>query len=79
MSGRDVIVVKNKTELVSVLQNPGQACLSFVVDLPRTLGELAHLADTKTNFAIGFLTDSVSAGRKRPTRANTYRSKRSSG
>jgi DNA-binding transcriptional MerR regulator len=77
VSGRDVIVVKNKSELISVLQSPGQACLSFVLDLPRTLGELAQLVDAKTNFAIGVLPSSVSSTKKHPATAATRRSKRS--
>jgi DNA-binding transcriptional MerR regulator len=53
VSGRDVLVVKNNNELVSALSKPGQSCLSFVVDLPRTLGELNDSAETTGAFAFG--------------------------
>jgi DNA-binding transcriptional MerR regulator len=53
VSGHDVIVVRNKEQLVSVLSNPGQGCLSFVLDLPRTLGEIAEIAQTNSTFALG--------------------------
>lgn len=69
VSGRDVVLVKNQRELVSALANPGQSCLSFVVDLPRTFGELAHVANAKEGFAIGVLPTShasTSVSRKRP-------------
>lgn len=79
VSGRDVIVVKNKSELISALHNPGQACLSFVLDLPRTLGELTQLVDTKTHFAIGVLPSSAPSARKQPPSATTQRRKRSIG
>jgi DNA-binding transcriptional MerR regulator len=70
VSGRDVLVVKNKRELVSALAKPGQSCLSFVVDLPRTWGELVQIADRGTAFAIGvFPNENVEPAlpRKRPT------------
>lgn len=50
VTGRDVAVVE-KGELVSVLSRPGQAYLSFVVDLPQMLGELANVADATNAFA----------------------------
>ena len=50
VTGRDVIIV-DKGSLVSVLSKPGQAYLSFVVDLPRMLGELASVAETTNAFA----------------------------
>ena len=53
VSGRDVLVVKNSNELISALSKPGQSCLSFVVDLPRTLGELTEIAKTSGTFAVG--------------------------
>lgn len=43
VSGNDVLEVQSEQQLISVLRNPGQACLSFVVDLPRTLGELTGI------------------------------------
>jgi hypothetical protein len=79
ISGRDVIAVRNKGELISALQNPGQACLSFVLDLPRTLGELAQLVDAKTDFAIGILPSSAPSTRKQPASATSHRRKRSIG
>jgi len=39
-------------QLVSGLSNPGQSCLSLVVELPRTLGELTELADATNAFAV---------------------------
>jgi DNA-binding transcriptional MerR regulator len=77
VSGRDVIVVKSKNELLSALQSPGQSCLTFVVDLPHTLGELASLAEKKADFAFGVLQQPPSPSRKRPARANSRILKRS--
>jgi DNA-binding transcriptional MerR regulator len=56
VSGRDVLVVKNSNDLVSALSQPGQSCLSFVVDLPRTLGELTDIANKTSTFAVGLAT-----------------------
>lgn len=78
VSGRDVIMVKNKAELISILLNPGQACLSFVLDVHSTLGELAQLVDTKTSFAIGVLPNAARSTRKQPA-ATTRLPKRSIG
>lgn len=64
VSGRDVLVVRNSNELVSALSKPGQGCLSFVVDLPRTLGELSAVAESSGAFAIGFA--SAERASKRP-------------
>lgn len=50
VTGRDVAIVE-KGELVSVLSRPRQAYLSFVVDLPQMLGELANVADATDAFA----------------------------
>ncbi len=50
VTGRDVAIVE-KGELVSVLSKPGQAYLSFVVDLPQMLGELVNVAKTTNVFA----------------------------
>lgn len=77
VSGRDVILVKSKNELISALQSPGQSCLSFVVDLPRTLGEVAQLADVKADFAVGVLQQPAAPKRKQPTRAKSRILKRS--
>lgn len=52
VTGRDVVAVKNARELMSVLSKPGQSCLSFVLDLPRTLGELVEIADHTNSFAV---------------------------
>ena len=68
VSGRDVVAVKNDQELMSVLSKPGQSCLSFVVDLPRTLGELVQIAHHADAFAMGLATpeESSKANRKQP-------------
>lgn len=52
VSGRDVVAAKNDRELVSVLAKPGQSCLSFIVDLPRTLGELVEIVGHSNSFAV---------------------------
>jgi DNA-binding transcriptional MerR regulator len=52
VSGRDVILVKNKQQLISVLSEPGQSCLSFIVDLPRTLGEMTEVMSTAIGLAV---------------------------
>jgi DNA-binding transcriptional MerR regulator len=77
VSGRDVILVKSKSELVSALQSPGQSCLSFVVDLPHTLGELAQLTEANANFAVGVLQGPTSLSRKQPARAKSNSHRRS--
>ena len=64
VSGRDVVAAKNDKELMSVLSKPGQSCLSFVVDLPRTLGELVEIGDHTNSFAVA-LSDNEEAF-KRP-------------
>jgi len=53
VSGKDVVAVRSKAQLVSALSRPGQSCLSFVVDLPRTLGELEQVAHDTNAFAVG--------------------------
>lgn len=53
VSGRDVLVVRSNNELVSALSKPGQSCLSFVLDLPRTLGGLTEIGETANVFAVG--------------------------
>jgi hypothetical protein len=50
VTGRDVAIVE-KGKLVSVLSRPGQTYLSFVVDLPQLLGELASVASATNAFA----------------------------
>jgi DNA-binding transcriptional MerR regulator len=52
VSGSDVLEVTSERQLISVLSKPGQGCLSFVVDLPRTLGELSQIADETNVFAV---------------------------
>ena len=64
VTGRDVVAVRNDRELMSVLSKPGQSCLSFVLDLPRTLGELVEIADRTNSFAIALR--EPEAGFKRP-------------
>jgi len=68
VSGRDVVVVKSDQQLVSALSNPGQSCLSFIVDLPRPLGELAEIANDAGAFAVGVARPehTVSGSRKQP-------------
>ena len=67
VSGRDVVAVKSDKELISVLSKPGQSCLSFVVDLPRTLGELVEIADHMNSFAVALSEpgETSKSGRKR--------------
>ena len=65
VSGRDVLIVRNDRQLVSALSKPGQSCLSFVVDLPRTLGELAEVADITSSFAVGVARPERALGRAR--------------
>jgi DNA-binding transcriptional MerR regulator len=49
VSGNDVLEIQNDRQLVSTLRNPGQACLTLIVDLPRTLEELTTaLGDPET-------------------------------
>jgi DNA-binding transcriptional MerR regulator len=55
VSGSDVLEVTSEQQLISVLSKPGQGCLSFIVDLPRTLGELAEIAEDTNAFAICLL------------------------
>jgi DNA-binding transcriptional MerR regulator len=64
VSGSDVLEVTSQQQLISVLSNPGQGCLSFVVDLPRTLGELAQIADESNVFAL-YLPNSQSTSNDR--------------
>jgi DNA-binding transcriptional MerR regulator len=81
VTGRDVVLVKNQQELVSTLSNPGQGCLSFVVDLPRTLGDLTRIADAKGAFGMGVNRSkcAVKSSRKQPTSANASRQRRRAG
>jgi DNA-binding transcriptional MerR regulator len=44
VTGNDVLLVRSNEELVSTLQRPGQAYLSFVLDLPKTVVELKEAA-----------------------------------
>ncbi len=80
VSGRDVLVVRNEQDLVSALARPGQSCLSFVVDLPRTIGRLIEVADAARTFAIGVVTPTTkesSDRRKQPVSSSkTQRQKR---
>lgn len=71
VTGRDVVAVKGDRELMSVLSQPGQSCLSFVVDLSRTLGELAQIARSTDAFAVGLAgtEDTSIRNRKRPASA----------
>jgi DNA-binding transcriptional MerR regulator len=81
VSGHDVVLVKNQRELVSILANPGQGCMSFVVDLPRTLGRLGEFAAAPESFAIGVLPSpgvSSTVSRKRPKSVTATRQARRS-
>jgi DNA-binding transcriptional MerR regulator len=76
--GRDVLVVRNDRELVSALSKPGQGCLSFVVDLPRTLGGLAKVANATTTFALGFEPAKDVRGSRKPPMSAARRQQRNS-
>jgi DNA-binding transcriptional MerR regulator len=78
VSGSDVVFVKNQRELVSTLANPGQGCLSFVVDLTRILGTLTEIAETTHAFAVGLdrSRTAVRSSRKQPTSANGNRQRK---
>ncbi len=41
----DVVLVRSSKELISVLRQPGQAYLAFVLDLPRTVIALREAAE----------------------------------
>jgi DNA-binding transcriptional MerR regulator len=71
VSGRDVLVVRNERQLMSALSKPGQGCLSFVVDLPRTLGELSEVAAANKAFAVSVTgpEHAVKSSRKQPRSA----------
>jgi DNA-binding transcriptional MerR regulator len=70
VTGRDVAIV-GKGELVSVLSKPGQAYLSFVVDLPQMLGELVTVADATNAFAraVQLASGSSQDGKKKQPRS----------
>ena len=70
VSGRDVAIVR-EGELVSVLSKPGQGYLSFVVDLPQVLGELADVANAAETFAHGIasLSEPTEPAKKHPRAA----------
>ena len=74
VSGRDVLIVRNDRQLVSALSKPGQSCLSFVVDLPRTLGELVEVADVTSAFAVGVAQPEHALRRSRKQPAPAIRS-----
>ncbi len=68
VSGHDVLVVRGERQLISALARPGQSCLSFVVDLPRTLGELVEATNMAESFGMAVLSEGqrpISA-RKKP-------------
>lgn len=60
ITGGDIVIV-NQGELTSVLSNPGQGYLSFVVDLPQMLGEIVNIADAAKTFAHGIVSGSASS------------------
>jgi DNA-binding transcriptional MerR regulator len=78
VSGRDVIVVRNEQQLISALARPGQSCLSFVVDLPRTLGELVEVTNAAKAFGMAVLPEEQTSrrARKGPVSANPNRPRR---
>ena len=78
VSGHDVLVVRNERQLISALARPGQSCLSFVVDLPRTLGELVEVTNTAEAFGMAVLPEEQASRRirKRPTSANPNQSRK---
>jgi DNA-binding transcriptional MerR regulator len=78
VSGSDVVFVKNQRELVSTLANPGQGCLSFVVDLTRTLGKLTEIGNTTRAFAVGVERPkrALRSSRRQPTSANGNRQRK---
>ena len=73
--GHDVAIVR-EGELVSVLSKPGQGYLSFVVDLPQLLGQLANIADATKTFARGLASASASGEAKRQPRSVSSGSQR---
>jgi DNA-binding transcriptional MerR regulator len=46
----DVLLVKSNDELISTLKQPGQSCLSFVIDLPKAVVEVVE-AERKVSAA----------------------------
>ena len=40
VTGADVVLVRNESQLVSVLKRPGQGCLQFVIDVPHTIRDI---------------------------------------
>lgn len=78
VSGRDVLVVRNGQQLVSALSRPGQCCLSFVVDLPRTLGELVRATQSTDAFglAVAPADSNSSVPRKQPASLHRTSQKR---
>jgi DNA-binding transcriptional MerR regulator len=75
VTGDDVAIVR-QGELVSVLSQPGQGYLSFVVDLPQMLGELVNVADATKAFAHGIASAAASPEkpRKQPRSIRRQRS-----
>jgi DNA-binding transcriptional MerR regulator len=45
VAGKDVLMVRSKEELISVLQNPRQGCLAFVVDIEATVKNVRAAAE----------------------------------
>lgn len=77
VKGSDVAIV-HKGELTSVLLNPGQGYLSFVVDLSQMLGEIVNIADSAKAFAHGIVPASASSAppKKRTKSADAHQLKR---
>jgi len=71
--GNDVFEVQSDHQLVSILRNPGQACLSFVVDLPRTLAQLSDVMNKPDMVGMWMPAETTTSGPKKPpTSANEH-------
>jgi DNA-binding transcriptional MerR regulator len=71
VSGNDVLEIQNDRQLVSTLRNPGQACLTFIVDLPRTFEELTNALGGSETVAMWTPEQTKRSGpRKPPTSAS---------
>src|SRR5579884_2826184 len=73
--GSDVLEVQNDEQLVSALRNPGQAFLSFVVDLQQTFQELTEVLGSPDPIGMA-ISDPLSTRRKPPASAGRELGKR---
>ena len=76
--GRDVLVVRKERSCSAHYLNPGQGCLSFVVDLPRTLGDLMEFADAARAFAMVIAGPEQTSSGSRKQHASVLRNQRKS-